>query len=169
VYSFLFLWLVKNWSIMKCLEFVSYNLHRPNVSQPICESNSSLFVLIGNPGVIWHPESNQCLHITLHTLPAGYGDYVGSGTLNRFVSFFSLSVRKLFIADKSDTCQLLNKLIWLEEDWKRNFKYRSHFKWKLYTDDILDKGYKVCRFWPGYIILRYFDAWTSLMQINYKI
>jgi hypothetical protein len=30
-----------------------------------CRGNSSLFVLVDNPGVIWHPETGQCLHTKL--------------------------------------------------------------------------------------------------------
>jgi len=30
--------------------------------QANCQNNESLFVLVGNPGVIWHPQSRQCLH-----------------------------------------------------------------------------------------------------------
>jgi len=33
--------------------------------QAVCRSNDSLFVLVGNPGVIWHPKSGQCLHTSL--------------------------------------------------------------------------------------------------------
>jgi hypothetical protein len=35
--------------------------------------NQSLFVLIGNPGVIWHPETGQCLHIKLDRSAASGG------------------------------------------------------------------------------------------------
>ena len=35
--------------------------------QAACRSNDSLFVLVGNPGIVWHPMSGQCLHTTLDT------------------------------------------------------------------------------------------------------
>ena len=27
-----------------------------------CRTNRSIFVLVGNPGVIWNPTSSQCVH-----------------------------------------------------------------------------------------------------------
>jgi len=38
-----------------------------------CRSNSSLFVLVGNPGIIWHPISDQCIHTKLVTTKADGG------------------------------------------------------------------------------------------------
>jgi hypothetical protein len=43
--------------------------------QAVCRSNDSLFVLVGNPGVIWHPKSGQCLHTKLDTFMADNPDF----------------------------------------------------------------------------------------------
>ena len=32
--------------------------------EAVCRSSNTLFVLIGNPGIIWHVASNQCVHTT---------------------------------------------------------------------------------------------------------
>jgi hypothetical protein len=58
------------------LEFI---LFHPFVSkesqQATCRGNSSLFVLLNNPGVIWHPESDQCLDIKLDRAPITSGSF----------------------------------------------------------------------------------------------
>jgi hypothetical protein len=33
----------------------------PDNDRLICQNNNSLFQLIGNPGMIWHPLSGQCV------------------------------------------------------------------------------------------------------------
>jgi hypothetical protein len=35
----------------------------PEDDRIICQNNNSLFILIGNPGMIWHPLSGQCVSI----------------------------------------------------------------------------------------------------------
>ena len=49
-------------SITIYLEFLQFVNGSPEEKRARCQSNSSLFTLIGNPGVIWHLKSNQCLH-----------------------------------------------------------------------------------------------------------
>lgn len=36
----------------------------------ICHGNNSLFVLIGNPGMIWHPQTGQCVHSKVMNISA---------------------------------------------------------------------------------------------------
>lgn len=33
----------------------------PEYDQLTCHGNNSMFVLIGNPGMVWHPLTNQCI------------------------------------------------------------------------------------------------------------
>jgi len=35
----------------------------PENDRIICQNMNSLFTLVGNPGIIWHPLSGQCVHI----------------------------------------------------------------------------------------------------------
>jgi hypothetical protein len=60
------------------LEFI---LFHPFVSketmQDTCRGNSSLFVLLGNPGVIWHHENGQCLQIKLDRSSVSSGIFPG--------------------------------------------------------------------------------------------
>ena len=70
------------------LEFIGYGIRSPEERRELCRSNISLFVLIGNPGVVWHPQSGQCVHTKPHTLPVGYTD---NGTTSKLIrsSYFS--------------------------------------------------------------------------------
>ncbi|CAF1235601.1 unnamed protein product [Rotaria magnacalcarata] len=38
--------------------------------QVICHGNNSLFVLVGNPGMIWHPLTGQCVHSKMMNISA---------------------------------------------------------------------------------------------------
>jgi hypothetical protein len=73
--------------------------------QAVCQSNDSLFVLVGNPGLIWHPKSQldsvftpNWIHIrrTAQTLDL---NRVSNSNL---VFYFSLSVGRFFL-NKLDT------------------------------------------------------------------
>jgi hypothetical protein len=72
-----------------CLEYIMFHAASVEERFGICRSNSSLFVLVGNPGVIWHPESDQCVHTKLNTKPISYG-IRGGGPGKRSDSFCSL-------------------------------------------------------------------------------
>ena len=53
---------------MAHLEFIMFIPTLPTEHrQAVCQNDDSLFVLVGNPGVIWHPKSGQCLHTKLDT------------------------------------------------------------------------------------------------------
>ena len=55
-------------NVMKHLETITFSPVLPiEDGQAVCQTNDSLFVLVGNPGVIWHPKSGQCLHTKLDT------------------------------------------------------------------------------------------------------
>ena len=43
--------------------------------QETCRANSSVFILLGNPGVVLHRESGQCLHIKLDRAPISSGSF----------------------------------------------------------------------------------------------
>jgi len=86
--------------MMRCLEFIFYHncLDRCRV---LCHSNSTIFVLIGNPGIIWHPETDQCVHTQIYTVPSISLDDGKIHTLSRqniiakhvvFMSFVSISL-----------------------------------------------------------------------------
>ncbi|CAF1410413.1 unnamed protein product, partial [Rotaria sordida] len=48
----------------------------PEDDRLICQGNNSLFVLVGNPGIIWHPLSSQCVHVKeIGTYTGGTGPY----------------------------------------------------------------------------------------------
>ncbi len=41
----------------------------PEVRREYCAHNASLFMLVGNPGIIWHPETGQCVKTKVQTQP----------------------------------------------------------------------------------------------------
>jgi hypothetical protein len=57
-----------------------------------CRSNSSLFVLMGNPGIIWHAESNQCIHTKMDTMVLNDGLNSSHSKTVMFFSFLSLEL-----------------------------------------------------------------------------
>jgi len=67
------------------IEFISIDLLEKR--QADCQSNSSIFVLDGNSGVIWHLESGQCLHTKLRTELVHEGPVYPNSQLN-FVFVF---------------------------------------------------------------------------------
>ncbi|CAF5125848.1 unnamed protein product, partial [Rotaria sp. Silwood1] len=42
--------------MITCLEFIIFGAGSAEDAAEDCRSNSSLFVLMGNPGIIWHVE-----------------------------------------------------------------------------------------------------------------
>ncbi len=43
--------------------------------QSTCRDNSSVFVLLGNPGIIWHPKTGQCVHTKMERSPVSGGNF----------------------------------------------------------------------------------------------
>jgi len=39
----------------------------PESRRAQCQSNASIFMLVGNPGIVWHPETGQCVKTKLKT------------------------------------------------------------------------------------------------------
>jgi len=46
-----------------------------------CRDNNSIFLLVGNPGIIWHPQSGRFLHTILITRHSGGGFMQYSGMI----------------------------------------------------------------------------------------
>ena len=59
--------------MITCLEFILFGAVSAEDVAAACRSNDSLFVLMGNPGIIWHAESNQCIHTKMNTIDLNYG------------------------------------------------------------------------------------------------
>jgi hypothetical protein len=75
--------------MITCLEFILFGAVSAEDVAAACRSNSSLFVLMGNPGIIWHVESNQCIHTKMDTIGPNDGlDSTHSKTV-MFISFLS--------------------------------------------------------------------------------
>jgi hypothetical protein len=75
--------------MITCLEFIIFGAVSAEDVAATCRSNSSLFVLMGNPGIIWHVESNQCIHTKMDTIGPNDGlDSTHSKTV-MFISFLS--------------------------------------------------------------------------------
>lgn len=75
--------------MITCLEFIIFGAVSEDDVSAACRSNSSLFVLMGNPGIIWHVESNQCIHTKLNTMEPNNGlNSIQSKTV-MFFSFLS--------------------------------------------------------------------------------
>ena len=47
------------------LDYISLYAISAEDPSAACQSNSSLFLLVRNSGIIWHPEGDQCVHTTL--------------------------------------------------------------------------------------------------------
>ena len=72
--------------MITCLEFILFGAVSAEDVAAACRSNSSLFVLMGNPGIIWHVESNQCIHTKMDTMVLNDGL---NSTHSKTVIFFS--------------------------------------------------------------------------------
>jgi hypothetical protein len=53
-------------------------LSSPESRKAQCESYASIFMLAGNPGIVWHPETGQCVKTKLET------EAVRSRTVRKF-------------------------------------------------------------------------------------
>lgn len=62
-----------------------------------CFSASSLFRLVGNPGIIWHPASNQCVHAKSYPTDADGNFPAASGKIIEIFIFSSESILRLWI------------------------------------------------------------------------
>jgi hypothetical protein len=96
---------LKHTNVMTYLEFITFSPVMPKEEkQAACQNNDSIFVLVGNPGVIWHPKIGQCLHTKLNThLVSGGGVLDDPGELFKPCLLPPLSVGRFFL-NKSDTC-----------------------------------------------------------------
>jgi hypothetical protein len=81
--------LVENKHKAICLDHIYYGAVAENEREATCRTNSTLFVLIGNPGVIWHPESNQCVVTKLVTKRMSNGSIGVEGKIVIFFLFCS--------------------------------------------------------------------------------
>ena len=72
--------------MITCVGFIFFGTVSAEDVAAQCRSNSSLFVLIGNPGIIWHVESNQCIHTKMDTMVLNNGS---DSTHSKIVMFFS--------------------------------------------------------------------------------
>jgi hypothetical protein len=59
-----------------------------------CKANNSLFTLIGNPGIILHPLSGQCIQITKIGEKIGRTNIDDPGNVFLFSFFLCKSVKK---------------------------------------------------------------------------
>ncbi len=39
----------------------------PEIRKEKCESNASIFMLVGNPGIVWHVATGQCVKTKMQT------------------------------------------------------------------------------------------------------
>jgi hypothetical protein len=46
-----------------------YGFASPEIQKEYCASNASLFMLVGNPGIVWHLETGQCVKTKIQTQP----------------------------------------------------------------------------------------------------
>jgi hypothetical protein len=81
--------LVENKHKVICLDFIFYGAVAEGEAEATCRINRTLFVLIGNPGVIWHPESNQCVVTKLDTIRMSNGSIGVPGKIDVFFLFCS--------------------------------------------------------------------------------
>jgi hypothetical protein len=75
--------------LMGCLEFIIFDAVAKEHREATFRNNSFLFVLIGNPGVIWHPVNNQCVQTKLHSTAVSGGEALYDPS--RTAVFFFLS------------------------------------------------------------------------------
>jgi hypothetical protein len=81
--------LVENKHKAICLDYIFYGAVTEGEEEATCRTNKTLFVLIGNPGVIWHPESNQCVVTKLVTKRMSNGSIGVEGKIVIFFLFCS--------------------------------------------------------------------------------
>jgi hypothetical protein len=48
-----------------------YGFAPPEMKKEKCASNTSLFMLVGNPGIVWHLETGQCVKTKMQTKLVG--------------------------------------------------------------------------------------------------
>jgi hypothetical protein len=66
-YDNLFVFLRKR-NMMQYLDFLRFSgFSSPESRRVQCQSNASIFMLVGNPGIVWHPETGQCVKTKLKT------------------------------------------------------------------------------------------------------
>ena len=104
-----------------------------------CFSGSSLFRLVGNPGIIWHPTSNQCVHAKSYPTDA-YGDFpTASGKIVRILIFFR--------QDLLYKCESLRMLIEFRSgNREKKLRIRPCFKQRPYTNRIEFEWRFFCHF-----------------------
>jgi hypothetical protein len=44
-----------------------YGFAPPEMQKETCASYASIFILVGNPGIVWHPETGQCVKTKMQT------------------------------------------------------------------------------------------------------
>ena len=42
-------------------------LSAPELRKTKCENYASIFMLVGNPGIVWHPATGQCMRSQMRT------------------------------------------------------------------------------------------------------
>ena len=50
----------------------------PEMDRMRCQNENSIFKLIGNPGMLWHPLSGQCVHTRMKNYVAEGSFFDGS-------------------------------------------------------------------------------------------
>jgi hypothetical protein len=89
-FLFFFSRLVENKHKTICLDHIYYGAVAENEREATCRTNRTLFVLIGNPGVVWHSESDQCVHTKLYTKIMSNGSIGVEGKIVIFFLFCSV-------------------------------------------------------------------------------
>ena len=104
------------------LEFIIFTAVSAEDVAAECRSNSSLFVLMGNPGIIWHVESNQCIHTKTDTMALNDDLYNTHSKALMFFSFLSSEPIGGFsiLKEKFDSMRTLNS--------RGYYRYSRHFK-----------------------------------------
>lgn len=71
------------WLTTSDSDYILYGASTKEEKKVQCRSLDSLFRLVGNPGIVWHPASNQCVHTQPYQRPVESemldpaGEYIG--------------------------------------------------------------------------------------------